>query len=87
MMIRSPTLIFAILVFASLAQWLIAETSSKALSPIVAATLLSIVWVKCHLLIADFLHLRGLKQIWRTAVYIWLNTTLGFISVLYLLAR
>ena len=81
---RKLNISFGILVAATVATWLIGEwwSSHAVLLPVMAA-MLALTFIKCRLIILDFMALRPVKSFWRGLVLGWVIVVLGVITLAY----
>ncbi|TVO58258.1 MULTISPECIES: cytochrome C oxidase subunit IV family protein [Denitromonas] len=84
---RKIDLAYAILVAATIATWLIGDwwQDHNVLLPVMGG-LLTLTFVKCRLVILDFMALRPVKFFWRGIVIGWALLVLGLISLAYLIS-
>lgn len=74
-------LVFALLSAATLATWAIG--GAHASGPHAAAALAAIAWLKCRLVIMEFMGLRSVKLRWRALMLGWLLVVLSLIAAAY----
>ncbi|MCB1959005.1 MAG: cytochrome C oxidase subunit IV family protein [Rhodocyclaceae bacterium] len=84
---RKLDIAFAILIVATFITWLIGEwwTAHAVILPVMAG-MLALTFVKCRLVILDFMALRPVKSFWRGLVIGWVVVVLGLITLAYLLS-
>ena len=84
---RKLNVSYAVLIAATVATWLIGEwwASHAVILPVMAAMLV-LTFIKCRLVILDFMALRPVKSFWRVLVIGWVAVVLGLISLAYLMS-
>ncbi len=84
---RKLNISFGILITATVATWAIGEwwSSHAVLLPVMAG-MLALTFVKCRLIILDFMGLRPVKSFWRGLVLGWVVVVLGVITLAYLVS-
>lgn len=84
---RKLDVAFGILVAATLTTWFIGDWwSSHAVMLPVMAAMLTLTFIKCRLIILDFMALRRVRFFWRGLVLGWAVIVLGVITLAYLLS-
>ena len=84
---RKLDLAFGILVIATAITWLIGEWwQDHDVLLVVMAGMLALTFIKCRLVILDFMALRPVKFFWRGVVIGWVLLVLGLISLAYLIS-
>lgn len=83
---RKLDIAFGILIVATIITWAIGEwwSTHAVLLPVMAG-MLAITFIKCRLIILDFMGLRPVKSFWRPLVIGWVVIVLGVITLAYLL--
>ncbi len=83
---RRIDLAFAILAIATLLTWLLGEwwSSHTVLLPVMGG-LLTLTFIKCRMVILDFMGLRPVKLFWRALMLGWAIVVLALICTAYLM--
>lgn len=84
---RKLDISFGILVAATVATWAIGDwwASHAVLLPVMAGMLV-LTFIKCRLIILDFMALRPVKSFWRGLMLGWVVVVLGVITLAYLMS-
>lgn len=84
---RKLNLAYTVLVVATVVTWLIGEWwEGHDVLLVVMAGMLTLTFIKCRLVILDFMALRPVKFFWRGIVIGWVLLVLGLISLAYLIS-
>ena len=81
---RKLNISFGVLVTATIVTWLIGEwwSSHAVLLPVMGA-MLALTFIKCRLIVLDFMGLRPVKSFWRSLVLGWVVVVLAVITLAY----